>query len=160
MAKPARIILRLLAFAGAAVLASSALAGTVSGVLLSPDGAPIASRQVHFRNVVTGDVFLAGTGPNGAFSIPLPAGDYELHDEEGVKVLAPIRVADGSVDLGSVREPGRWSLSRWLGGEVVGDSLVKSPAPGTARLAAGRMADSELESASGPATAPTVSGSR
>ncbi len=160
MAKPARIILGLLAFAGAAALASEALAGTVSGVLLSPEGAPIASRQVHFKNVVTGDVFLTGTGPNGAFSVRLPAGDYELRDEEGVKGLAPITVADVSLDLGSVREPGRWSLSRWLGGEVVGDSLVKSPAPAAARLATGRMADSELETISGPAKAPKESGSR
>jgi hypothetical protein len=53
--------------------------GTITGTILDPSAAVIASAPVQGRNVATGAVFDAASTPTGNYTLPeLPPGTYEL----------------------------------------------------------------------------------
>lgn len=52
--------------------------GSITGTVRDQSGASIAGAPVEVRNEATGAVFLGGTSETGNFTIPVPAGTYEL----------------------------------------------------------------------------------
>src|SRR5215472_5480261 len=53
--------------------------GTITGTIIDPTGAVVASAPVEIRNVETGAVYQAGTSATGNYTLAqLPAGQYEL----------------------------------------------------------------------------------
>ena len=78
----------------------------VSGKLLTYEGQPAASQRIHFENAVSGDLFLAKTGPDGSFAFALPPGGYELRVEQGPIVVDFIDAQGEAVYAGhGVRTP-------------------------------------------------------
>src|SRR5690348_16951730 len=97
----------LLAAASAILLAlpiARAEAGTVSGRLFARGGKPLADRQVHFENRISGDIYLARTGDDGSFAADLPPGVYDLRAERGLIVKSHLVVGVSDVGLGQVFE--------------------------------------------------------
>ena len=105
------------------------------GRLLTHHGQPLASRQIHFENRVTGDVFLTKTGRGGSFSLALAPGAYDLRDEEGPIIVRYIDVRDQDINLGTVSEPG--PLAQLLESERIAPALVQSPASVTSNVVPG-----------------------
>jgi len=124
---------------GASLLlcAARASASSVSGVYTSLAGAPVADHQLHFDNLVSGDIFLARTGSDGSFSTDLPPGSYDLRAEYGSVVIPEIIVGDADTSLGKVRAGKPFSMI-WLPFERQGiaPALVGTEAPATAHVSA------------------------
>ena len=116
--------------------AASSDAAIVSGVYTSPGGAPLADRQLHFENRVSGDIYLARTGADGSFASDLPTGTYDLRAERGLVVKSGIVIDVNSVDMnvGQVREGAPLDVRRPFEREGVGPSIVDTGAPATAHL--------------------------
>jgi hypothetical protein len=122
------------AIAAACGISSAALAANVSGVLIGSDGRPEAGRQLHFEGEVSGDLFLTPTGADGAFSLELPPGTYDLRAERGAIITSGIMVAKDNIALGSVREPSGWSPMRLFQRQGVDKGIVGSQAGATANI--------------------------
>ena len=61
---------------------SQAFTGTITGVVLDPNGAAIPGVDVRIRNEATGDVRNAKSGPEGSFIFSqIPPGNYEIAAE-------------------------------------------------------------------------------
>jgi hypothetical protein len=108
---------------------------TISGKLLTYEGQPAADRQIHFENTVSGDAYLSRTVKDGSFSITLPPASYNLREEHGPIVAGDIQAWSGTVNLGTVSEPG--TLEHFLESEGVAPALIHSPAPVTSDVRPG-----------------------
>ncbi len=106
----------------------------VSGKLLTYAGQPAASRAIHFQNVVSGDLFLARTGPDGSFAYALPPGGYDLRVEQGPIIVDFIDAQGEAVTLGALSEPAQFQY--WLQAEGLAAALIRSPAPITSNVQA------------------------
>ncbi|HYK65226.1 MAG TPA: hypothetical protein VEY94_09780 [Patescibacteria group bacterium] len=113
-------------------------AANVSGTMSYRDGSPANKRQLHYENVVTSDIFVAPTNPDGSFSADLPPGVYDLRAERGVVLASKIRVRNQEVSVGHVVEPAPLDVRRPFEHEGVGEAIVDSPAPATANIVSGR----------------------
>jgi hypothetical protein len=111
--------------AGLAAGAQIAGAANASGTMSYRDGTPAQRRQLHYENLVTSDIYVAPTKPDGSFTADLPPGWYDLRAERGVNV-------------GHVVEPAPLDLRRPFEHEGVADTIVYSPAPATANVTSGR----------------------
>ena len=139
---------RNLRFAAVALLAAVATclgalsqiagAANVSGTMLYRDGKPADKRQLHYENVVTDDIYVAPTQPDGSFTADLPPGLYDLRAERGLVLASGIRVDNQDVNVGHVVEPAPLDVRRPFEHEGVADSIVDSPAPATANIVSGR----------------------
>lgn len=123
---------------GLAAGAQFAGAANVSGMMSYRDGSPANKRQLHYENVVTHDIYVAPTKPDGSFTADLPPGLYDLRAERGVVLAGKIHVDNQDVNVGHVVEPAPLDLRRPFEHEGVADSIVDSPAPGTANMVSGR----------------------
>ncbi len=110
-------------------------AALVTGVYSSYAGAPLADHQLHFDNLVSGDIFLARTGSDGSFSTDLPPGSYDLRGEHGAVLLSKIVVGEGDVNVGKVHSGKPFDMI-WLPFERQGvaPALVGTEAPATAHV--------------------------
>lgn len=124
----------LVALAAAALVPGVARAGRVSGVLLTYQGQPDPSRDLHFENCVTRDIFLAPTHSDGSFAQTLPPGCYNLRAERGAILRSGIRVDDAAVPLGQVSELAPLAPARLFDLQAIFPSLLTSPAPSTAYI--------------------------
>ena len=120
------------------VLSEIAGAASVSGTMLYRDGKPADRRQLHYENVVTSDIYVAPTKPDGSFTADLPPGVYDLRAERGVVLAGGIRVGNQEVNIGKVVEPAPLDVRRPFEHEGVADSIVDIPAPATANIVSGR----------------------
>ncbi|MGA2410705.1 MAG: hypothetical protein ABSG46_10005 [Candidatus Binataceae bacterium] len=116
----------------AAIAPSIALAMRVGGTLVSPTGQPVASRDLHFQNCITGDIYLSPTHGDGSFGAQLPPGCYQLRSETGAIVEEPIIVTDSDLALGRLPENSPNYLLRVWQSQSIFPSLLTSPAPSTA----------------------------
>ncbi len=121
-----------LAMAAAFAPAASAEAGRVSGLLLTYQGRPDASRDLHFENCITHDNFLAPTHSDGSFAQSLPPGCYNLRAERGAILKKSIQVGDAPVNLGQVSDLAPLAPARLFDLQALFPTLVYSPAPSTA----------------------------
>jgi hypothetical protein len=73
------------------LLAQPAATARLGGTVSDPSGALLPGAKLHARNLATAAVVEATTGPEGAYSIALPAGRYDLQfSESGFRtVLRP-----------------------------------------------------------------------
>jgi hypothetical protein len=111
----------------------------LTGKVLSYEGQPLANREIHFENVVSGDVFLGMTGPDGSFSMPLPPGFYNLREGNGPIVAGYILAQGDAINVGSVSEPPE--LQRLLEMQGVAPAQVHSPAPITSDVRPGNRVE-------------------
>jgi len=123
---------------GLAVEAQLAGAANVSGTMSYRDGSPADKRQLHYENVVTSDIYVAPTKPDGSFSADLPPGVYDLRAERGVVLDSNIHVDNQDISIGHVVEPAPLDFRRPFEHEGVAEALVDSPAPATANITSGR----------------------
>jgi hypothetical protein len=73
------ITLTLFVFACTALLlAAPEDTGVLKGTVTDPTGAVVAGAKVHARNVATGAELETTTGPDGVYSLALPAGRYNV----------------------------------------------------------------------------------
>jgi hypothetical protein len=107
------------------------------GRLLTHHGQPLASRQIHFENRVTGDSFLTKTRCDGSFSLALAPGAYDLRHENGPIIGPYIDIRDQDINLGTVSEPG--SLAHLLESEIIAPALIQSPASITSNVVPGNQ---------------------
>jgi len=133
--KPAGRSLGLALGVGLLLCAARAEAASVSGVYTSYAGAPLAGHQLHFDNLVSGDIFLARTGSDGSFSTDLPPGSYDLRAEHGAVVVRSISVGDGDLSMSKVHGGEPFEMI-WLPFERQGiaPALVGTEAPATAHV--------------------------
>lgn len=139
--RPLRFAVVALSVAVAAGLAAStriAGAANVSGLMSYRDGRPADKRELHYENLVTSDIYVAPTKPDGSFTADLPPGVYDLRAERGLILASGIRVADADVNIGHVVEPAPLDIRRPFERQGVAEALVESPAPATANVTSGR----------------------
>jgi hypothetical protein len=117
-----------------AALPVSAAAARVSGALMSYQGQPEASRDLHFENCVTQDEYLAPTHPGGVFAQSLPPGCYDLRAERGAILRHGIIVGNSDVSIGSVSDLAPLAPARLFDLEELFPTLLTSPAPSTAYI--------------------------
>jgi hypothetical protein len=115
------------------VSSDEAAAARVSGVLTGyNDPTPLASRDLHFQNVITGDVYLSPTHSDGSFRASVPAGKYRLRTETGAVLVKSIIVDRADIDLGRINEVAPLAPWRLWQSESIAPSRLASPAPSTA----------------------------
>jgi hypothetical protein len=108
-------------------------AARVSGVLTAYESTtPLVSRDLHFENVVTGDMYLSPTHADGSFGTNLPPGRYWLRTETGAVLVKYVTVNRANLDLGHVSELARWAPQRLWQAQAVAPSILIVPAPSTA----------------------------
>ncbi|HVA41752.1 MAG TPA: hypothetical protein VND20_06685 [Candidatus Binataceae bacterium] len=121
--------------AGLALIAPAvARAARVSGSLTTYRGAPYASRDLHFENCVTRDIYLSPTHSDGSFAQHLPSGCYNLRTEHGAILAYSIIVGDANVNLGTVSELAPLAPARLFHLQSLFPTLLTSPAPSTAYI--------------------------
>lgn len=96
--------------------------------------APLASRDLHFENSITHDVYLAPTHSDGSFAVELPSGLYNLRAERGAILAHVVAVRDADVVLGNVSELAPYAPARLFELQDVARSILTSPAPSTAYI--------------------------
>ena len=121
-----------LAIAALTGMPSRAHAATVNGILVQYEGAPDPSRDLHFENIITHDIYMAPTHQDGSFSQQLPPGKYRLRTEVGAILASDISVADADVPLGRVSELAPLAPARIFQVQTIAPTILKSPAPSTA----------------------------
>jgi hypothetical protein len=109
------------------------MAARVSGVLTGYENStPLASRDLHFQNIVTGDAYLSPTHSDGSFGASLPPGTYRLRGETGAILVSSIVVGRSDIDLGRVNELAPLAPQRLWQSQAIAPSRLTSPAPSTA----------------------------
>jgi hypothetical protein len=112
-----------------------ARAALVSGVLTGYENStPLVSRDLHFQNVITGDVYLSPTHSDGSFRASVPPGSYRLRTETGAVLVDSIMVGRDNIDLGRVNELAPLAPQRWWQSQVIAPTRLAAPAPSTAYL--------------------------
>lgn len=110
-------------------------AARVGGVLAGYEkSTPLPSRDLHFENEITRDVYLSPTHTDGGFAASLPPGIYSLRTETGAILRRNIRVGSKPVSLGQVSELAPYALARLFDRQWVAPSILTSPAPSTAYI--------------------------
>jgi hypothetical protein len=110
-------------------------AARVSGVLTGYENStPQASRDLHFQNAITGDVYLSPTHPDGSFRASLPPGTYRLRTETGAVLVNSIVVGRADIDLGRVNELAPLAPQRLWQSQAIAPTRLAGPAPSTAYL--------------------------
>ena len=113
--------------------APAALAMRVGGTLLnSTTSAPIASRDLHFQDNVTQDIYLSPTHQDGSFAAQLPPGSYQLRNETGAILIHYIYVGKYDVNIGQVKEGASTWVQDVFERQAIFPTLLTSPAPSTA----------------------------
>jgi hypothetical protein len=115
-------------------LAAPVKAATVAGRFVYRNGAPASNRQLHFENVISEDMFIAPTNSEGAYSVDLPPGVYDLRAERGVVLLKNVVVGSNDVTAPQAVEPAPLDVRRPFEHEGIAESIVQSPAPATANV--------------------------
>jgi hypothetical protein len=129
----ARLTIFILALIAASPAPSEAV--RVSGVLTGYENStPLASRDLHFQNVITGDVYLSPTHSDGAFGTSLPPGTYRLRTETGAVLVNSIAVERKDVELGRINELAPLAPQRLWQSQTIAPSRLSGPAPSTAYL--------------------------
>ncbi len=123
-----------LAFAIALAPPPAAHAARVSGRLVSYHGQPAPSRDLHFENCVSRDIYLAPTHGDGSFAQTLPPGCYNLRAERGAILKSSIEVGAAPIDLGQVSDLAPLAPARLFDLQSIFPSLLYSPAPSTAYI--------------------------
>jgi hypothetical protein len=127
------IIVFIIAVVGASL--GQARAARVGGVLTGYEtSTPLASRDLHFQNIITGDSYLSPTHSDGSFKATLPPGRYQLRTETGAIIVNAIPVGRADIDLGRVSELAPLAPQRLWQAQAVAPTLLTSPAPSTAYL--------------------------
>ncbi len=110
-------------------------AARVSGVLTGYENStPLVSRDLHFQNVITGDVYLSPTHSDGSFGASVPPGSYRLRTETGAVLLDSIVVGRANIELGRVNELAPLAPQRWWQSQAIAPTRLAAPAPSTAYL--------------------------
>jgi hypothetical protein len=117
-----------------AALPGVAAAARVSGIFVTYQGQPTASRDLHFDNCITHDSFLAPTHNDGSFAQSLPPGCYDLRAERGAIVRHAIVVGETDVALGQVADLAPLAPARLFELQALFPTLLTSPAPSTAYI--------------------------
>jgi hypothetical protein len=103
------LVLVLILFAGTALLmAAPAETARLSGTVSDPTGAVVPGARVRARNLANAVTVEVTSGPEGAYSMPLPAGRYDLEfSESGFQTVLrqAVEVADGAVVALDVQLP-------------------------------------------------------
>ncbi|HEY2106686.1 MAG TPA: carboxypeptidase-like regulatory domain-containing protein [Candidatus Binataceae bacterium] len=107
----------------------------ISGKVLTHEGQPVADREIHLENTVTGDAFLTSTGKDGSFSIAVPPAYYNLREEHGPIVAGYIWAQGDAINMGTVSEPG--GLQYLLQLQRIAPAQIHSPAPITSNVRPG-----------------------
>ncbi|MBV8771636.1 MAG: hypothetical protein JO166_04790 [Deltaproteobacteria bacterium] len=108
-------------------------AARISGLLTAYGSpTPLVSRDLHFQNVITGDVYLSPTHSDGSFRAILPPGKYRLRTETGAVLVNSILVEQADIDLGRINELAPLAPGRLWQSESIAPSRLASPAPSTA----------------------------
>ena len=129
-----------------AALPPSARATIVHGILTGGNGDSGLANQVYLQNRVSGDLFIAPPKPDGAFSANVPPGIYDLRTERGSILVGEIVVGQAEVNLGNVQVPRSFSFESLFQGQRLAPTQLQVPAPATARLVPGRVAEEPLAS--------------
>jgi hypothetical protein len=116
------------------------LKANLTGKLVTYHGEPSPNHQIHFENLISKDIFLLHTKPDGSFSIYLPPGTYYARLERGAKLGNPITIAGNPVDVGRLVIPAPMYIPRLFQMQGFGEAIVTSPAPSTANVAPSRGA--------------------
>jgi len=115
--------------------AGNARAARVSGVLTGYEtSTPLVSRDLHFQNTITGDIYLSPTHSDGSFGTSLPPGTYRLRTETGAVLVESIVVGRAAVDLGRVSDLAPLAPQRLWQAQAIAPSRLAGPAPSTAYL--------------------------
>lgn len=134
----ARLRCALIVTLGLAVIGASpglARAARVTGVLTGYDNSrPLVSRDLHFQNVITGDIYLSPTHSDGSFKATLPPGTYRLRTETGAVLLKSIMVGRRDLDLGRISELAPLAPQRLWQSQSIAPSRLAGPAPSTAYI--------------------------
>ena len=125
-----------LALALTAALPGAAAAARISGIFVSYEGQPTASRDLHFENCVTHDSFLAPTHLDGSFAQKSATAGrcYDLRAEREVIVRHGIIVGDADLALGRVSDLAPFAPVRLFDLEALFPTLLTTPAPSTAYI--------------------------
>jgi hypothetical protein len=115
-----------------AAVTTPAFAMRVGGTLISPTGQPINSRDLHFQDCVTYDIYLSPTHVDGSFAAQLPPGCYQLRNETGAIIIHRIYVTKYDVNVGQVHEEPSNPFAAFLVRQTIFPTLLTSPAPSTA----------------------------
>jgi hypothetical protein len=110
----------------------SALAMRVGGTLVNGAGQPLSSRDLHFQNCVTYDIYLSPTHDDGSFAAQLPPGCYQLRNEAGAIIDHHIYVTKYDVSVGRVHEEPTNPIAGLFEMQSIFPTLLTSPAPSTA----------------------------
>jgi hypothetical protein len=112
---------------------SPARAARVAGVLTGYENStPLSSRDLHFQNIITGDVYLSPTHSDGSFRASLPPGKYRLRTETGAVLVNSIAVGRADIDLGRITELAPLAPQRLWQSQSIAPSRLAAPAPSTA----------------------------
>ena len=129
----------------------------VTGVLAAPEaGGPLAGHELHFQDRISGNMYTLRTGANGAFSIMLPQGVYDLRGMHGAVIARGVIVGQSPVNLGQVSPPAPYDVWRLFERQEIGQAIVKSPAPATAYVPSPGEAPQAISVT--PMTSPQVMG--
>jgi hypothetical protein len=115
-----------------AAVTTPAFAMRVGGTLISPTGQPINSRDLHFQDCVTYDIYLSPTHVDGSFAAQLPPGCYQLRNETGAIIIHRIYVTKYDVNVGRVHEEPSNPFAAFFVRQTIFPTLLTSPAPSTA----------------------------
>jgi len=119
------------------IAAVRADAARVTGVYAGPHDKPLADHQLHFENIVSGDIFITHTGSDGSFSADLPPGTYDLRAEHGLIIKSKIVVQDSEVSVGHVGSTTPIEMIRRpFESQSIAPVIVDTSAPSTAHVAA------------------------
>lgn len=153
--------MRILAAAALSLILTPAIAraARVSGTLTGYENStPLASRDLHFQNEISGDVYLTPTHADGGFATSLPPGIYSLRTESGAVLKSDIRVGSRPVSVGVVSELAPLAPARLFDYQAIAPSILTSPAPSTAYI---MTLDRTLPPPSAPVVPkPTINWSR
>ena len=123
----------LIGLAGSVIVPVAAGAGQVSGTLTGYNStAPEPSRDLHFQNRYTRDIYLSPSHTDGSFAQDLPPGIYDLRTETGVILKSSINVGRDKLPLGIVNEAAPLAPGRLFERQTLAPSILTSPAPSTA----------------------------
>ena len=115
---------------------SAAYAARVSGVLVGYEkSTPEKSRDLHFENQITHDIYLSPSHADGSFAADIPPGTYDLRAERGAILVHSISVGSTDVKLGNVNELAAYAPRRLFDLQSVAVPILTSPAPSTAYIA-------------------------
>jgi hypothetical protein len=132
---PGRLGAVAIIFTLAAISATAgyAMAARVSGLLNAYENpTPLASRDLHFENIITYDIYLSPTHSDGSFGANLPPGTYRLRTETGAVLVDAIVVSRTAMDLGRVSELAPLAPQRLWQAQAIAPTRLASPAPSTA----------------------------